>query len=122
MRFAVLTEMSHEFKESWIWFLQFNGNEKELVDLGEKLLRTKQIYEGGYSTFRLATNTVDEDTALEMSEMRMGNRHPHKVIYGKMKFIPYQVSGTQQNDIYNLNLLLSEGKIEKLFDDRWTYC
>jgi hypothetical protein len=121
VRFAVLAETSHKFKETWLWFLQFEGNEQELTSLGEKLLKTQQTLESHLSIYKMGSQTVSEQTAKEMCEIKINNAYHNQIMCGKMAPVPYVVTDTLQTNVLRLHELLNEGKIRQYFDKRWTF-
>lgn len=116
-RFVVMLEYCVKEMETFIYFLQYTGNEEKLRVLKEQLDNTEQEKVGHLSVYSLLMDhPVSETTAIEMARNRvdciMGSPY---VCRGEFKGIPYEVTGDQETDVSKLDELLYRGKIMDYF-------
>jgi len=117
VRFVVFAETSSKYKETWLWFLQRDGNEGELRRLSIELNRVNQELVSHLSVYSLdVNNSVSEETAREMCALSYNKTMKNRMFYGLLPVIPFKATGTQQSDITALQELFNEGKIRQFFN------
>ena len=86
--YAVLCETSEEKRESWYYFIKYNGNEGPLNHLYEQLESINWKLLPDLSLFNLdLNNLVSEQTASHMCRLKLNTFFPHKKFSGKLRKI-----------------------------------
>lgn len=119
-KYAVLQEFNDEEKESWLFFIRYEGNEKALKYLGEQLEKVEFEVLEGLSTFDLETeHLVSERTAKEMTDLDLNYYSFHRKFDGKMKMIDLHLKPDWKTSkkIRKVNDILGYGGIDEYVSD-----
>lgn len=118
MNYVVLIETSEEKRESWYYFLQYDGNKDNLRHLERQLNSVEWKLLPGLCTFQLDVDfLVSEGTARQMSKLKM-NFIPHQKLNGKLKKIYFDIDNNVDGNVTKMGKIydtLKFGRIAKFF-------
>lgn len=106
-KYAVLMETNGEECESWLYFLKYEGNEKNLKMLQEQLEQVDWFIMDDLSTFDLEIEyLVSEITAKEMTKVDLNHKSFNRKFDGTLKPVNLKFKKNDKN----------EKKIQRAFD------
>jgi hypothetical protein len=118
MNYVVLIETSEEKRESWYYFLQYEGNKDNLRHLERQLNSVEWKLLPGLCSFQLDVDfLVSETTARQMSKLKM-NFIPHQKLNGKLKKIYFDIDNNVDGNVTKMGKIydtLKFGRIAKFF-------
>ena len=116
--FVVWSEFCNKEQETFLFFLQYDGNEDILNDLHRNLCAVDQGIYGDNSIYCLdIKKTVSEKTAKNICKVNLvgGYRGTANIIYGKCKHIPFEVTGDDDKDSHVIDGLFYNGRVSDFF-------
>lgn len=116
MKFVVLTEYCVKESQTFLYFLQYTGNEEHIHKFNNMLNSLEQEKVGHLSVYSLCMSPVSLSTAEEMSTLSldtvMGSPY---IARGTFSGIPFEPTGDNEQDICELDEVLYRGKILNYF-------
>lgn len=112
MKYATFVENNHKDNEMYIYYLQYDGNEEQLMALKEIIDESDcaKMY-GDYSEFDLdIDNLVSQRTVDEQLKIRFDGYSPFDVCNGNFEFY--------EEDFYNLDEHEKALKLDDMFYSR----
>ena len=109
MKYASFVEINHKDHETYIYYLQFDGNENELLALKD-IIDNADISGmfGDYSEFCIdINNLVSQDTVNEQIKINFNGYKPFDVCNGKFDF--------HEDDFFNLDDKEKALKLDEMF-------
>jgi hypothetical protein len=117
--YATLQEFNDEEMETWLYFLRWQGNEKNLTELSKTLESIEWVLMEGGSTFDIdIEHLVSERTAKEITKLEL-NVNWHRKFDGVLQSIDFEISDKDDEDdkIEKVNEILGNGGIEEFIDE-----
>lgn len=119
-KYVVLQECNEAEMETWLYFIKYEGNEKNLDHLKKQLEKIEMFMIEGCSTFDIDTNNlVSAQTAKEMTKVELNAFQWHRKFDGKLKKISLHIKDDddEETKICKVFEKLGYGQIEEYIDD-----
>lgn len=120
-KYAILMETSIKERESWYYFIQYDGNEKELKNLRNQLELVENVSSGDEDTnfFDLdIANLVSEACVDEMLMVELNSVSYHRKFYGVLDPIDFEFEDDDDDTekLEKINEYLEDGGIESFIE------
>jgi len=118
-KYAILQETSGEESESWLYFIRYTGNEKNLKHLQEQLESVDWYIVDDLSTFDLELDhLVCARTAKEMTKVDLNSHSFHRKFDGVLDKIDFNLKHKDKNEKKMIKVfdILGYGQIEDYID------
>jgi hypothetical protein len=118
--YAVLQETNEAEMETWLYFIKYEGNEKNLEHLKKQLESFESVIIEDCSTFDIDTeHLVSAQTAKEMTKVELNAHQWHRKFDGKLEKIKLKFKDDDDNEAKMIKIFdkLGYGQIENYIDD-----
>jgi hypothetical protein len=118
--YVVLQETNESEMETWLYFIKYEGNEKNLEHLKSKIESVENIVIPDCSVFDIdLEHRVSAQTAKEMTKVELNSQQWHRKFDGKLSKVKIKFSDKDDDEDKVLKIFnkLGYGQIENYIDD-----